>query len=350
MKRIAFLIGCLFLISGTLFAQNNAVTFNETTHDFGDVAETGGSVSCDFILTNNTQEPLLIKRVVTSCGCTTPIWTREPVEPGKTGVVKALFNPRGRPGAFSKTVSVYTNKSDKPYPFLIKGKVLRKVEDPKAEYSKKLGTLLMKEQSLDFGNVTPSSKPIVKIAVYNDSEAPLSLNLKNVPAFMKVQANPSPLPVKTSAFINVELNVSMMEYGNQEGTFILYSDNIPYDFSYSALVIDDFSKLSPQEKEKAGRINVSSEEINFGNLKAGSTRTLKFSNSGSTDLHIKMIQSSDPLVKVSNKALTVKSNEIKEITITVDSKKVKPGFGTVLTVISDDPVVPVKTINIKTAL
>jgi Protein of unknown function (DUF1573). len=347
MKRIVFFIGCLFLASGLLFAQGESVTFNETTHDFGDILETGGSVSCEFILTNNTAEPLLITRVTASCGCTTPSWTREPIEPGKTGIVKALFNPRGRPNAFSKTITVYTNKSE-TYRLRIKGNVLREKVDPKAKYSQKMGTLLMREKKLDFGTVVSTTKPAIQLEVYNDSDAPRSLNLKNVPPYLKVLASPDPLPAKTPAFIRVELDASVAGYGNHNGSFTLYSDNVPYEFPYSALVMDDFSKMSAQEKEKAGKINLSDEEVDFGNLKSGNSRVVKFSNSGATDLHIKAIQSSDPLVKVSDKVLKIKPKEIKSIKISLDTKKAEPGFKASLTVISDDPKTPVKTISIKT--
>lgn len=349
MKRIIFFIGCLFLISSTLVAQTNGVVFNETTHDFGNVDENGGSVSFDFILTNNTKEPLLITRATASCGCTTPTWTREPIEPGKTGKVKALFNPKGRPGPFSKTLTVYTsNSSDKPSRLYIKGNVSNaKKVNAKDKYTKKLGKLLMNEQRIEFGAIEPSNTTIIQLEVYNDSNAPFVPEFTNLPSYLTVTTTPSPIPAQSSALIKLELNASAAGYGNHEGILALQMDSTSYDFPYSALVADDFSKLNTQQKERAGRINTSTDEIDFGNLKSGNSRTLKFSNSGKTDLHIKMIQTSGPSVTVSMQSLTVKPNEIKDVKITLD-KKVNPGFEAFLTVFSDDPFASVRTINIKT--
>ena len=58
-----------------------------------------------------------------SCGCTTPDWTKEPVMPGKTGKVMASFNSQGRPGNFSKTVTVISNSETPQIVLSIKGEV-----------------------------------------------------------------------------------------------------------------------------------------------------------------------------------------------------------------------------------
>ena len=350
MKRVVFLLGCLFLVSGILFAQDEKVVFNETVHDFGEIQESGGSVTCDFVLTNNSDAPVVINKVTTSCGCTSPSWTREPIEPGKTGVIKATYNPRGRPGAFSKTITVYTSHNTNPFRLRIKGSVQREAtepKDPRAGYPKKMGSLLMKDTTLDFGALVPRSKAGIKLEVYNDSETQLILRTKDLPVYIKLQQAPDPIRAKSAGTINVEFDASAAGYGNHNGTFFINLDNTPYSFTYSASVADDFSKLSDEDKAKAGRINLGQKTLDFGDMKS-KDRVLKLSNSGKTDLHINLIQAGDPLLKVSEKALTIKPNEIKEVKVTLDTKKAKRGFSSSITVISDDPTASVKTIPVKT--
>ena len=356
MKQIAFIIGCLFLISGMTFAQGEAqkgeISFNETIHDFGMVSEKQGFATCEFVLTNNTDNPVLINRVTVSCGCTTPVWTREPVEPGKTGTITVRFNPIGRPGTFNKPVSVYvsdTRNVRNPYHLSIKGTVLTEDQDPAKSYPNSMGSLLVKNKSLDFGQIFKATQSEIDLEVFNNSDAPFDLRLKNVPSYLKIQAIPASIGAKSSAKINVKFDASVSGYGTHEGKFSIYSDNIPYEFPYKAFVVDNFSNLTDEEKANAGRLNLNVKEINFDNLKSGSTRTLKFSNSGKRNLQIKLIQSSDPLLTVSAKSLTIKPNEIKEVKLILD-KKAKVGFSTVLTLFSDDPTASIKTINVKTTL
>ena len=65
-----------------------------------------------------------MSRVHASCGCTTPTWTKEPIEPGKKGSVTVAYNPLGRPGVFTKTITVFTNASEENVTLLIKGEVI----------------------------------------------------------------------------------------------------------------------------------------------------------------------------------------------------------------------------------
>jgi hypothetical protein len=69
---------------------------------------------------------LVINRVQASCGCTTPTWTKEPIEPGKSGSIVVTYNPLGRPGIFVKTITVYSNATDEQTVLIIKGDVIPK--------------------------------------------------------------------------------------------------------------------------------------------------------------------------------------------------------------------------------
>jgi len=84
------------------------IQFVDDSHDFGNIKE-GTMATYEFTFKNTGTEPLILSDVHASCGCTTPEWTREPVAPGATGVIKAIFNSNGRPGAFSKSITVTSN-------------------------------------------------------------------------------------------------------------------------------------------------------------------------------------------------------------------------------------------------
>lgn len=82
--------------------------FEGTEHDFGTINE-GDIVEHTFTFTNNGEAPLIIQDAVGSCGCTVPIWSKEPIPVGGTGSLTAKFNSKGKPNIQNKTVTVTAN-------------------------------------------------------------------------------------------------------------------------------------------------------------------------------------------------------------------------------------------------
>ncbi|MDR0680641.1 MAG: DUF1573 domain-containing protein [Dysgonamonadaceae bacterium] len=99
------------------------VTVDKLVHDFGTIGEEAGDVSAIFVVTNNTDAPIVLTNVKATCGCTTPNWTKTPIEPGKTGEVTATYNPKGRPGPFDKVITITTNSTPDKLTVHIKGTV-----------------------------------------------------------------------------------------------------------------------------------------------------------------------------------------------------------------------------------
>jgi len=104
------------------------IYFTETTYDFGQI-ESNKPAKHDFTFFNSGTAPLLLKEVKASCGCTVPVWTRQPVMAGKSGVISVTFDPKDEVGkVFNKSITVTTNikdgDHDKIVTIFIKGKVL----------------------------------------------------------------------------------------------------------------------------------------------------------------------------------------------------------------------------------
>jgi hypothetical protein len=78
------------------------------TYDFGEVPE-GPIAEHKFEFTNTGKEPLVIMNASASCGCTTPEWSKEPVMPGKKGIVTVKYNTQGRVGPFRKDIFIQSN-------------------------------------------------------------------------------------------------------------------------------------------------------------------------------------------------------------------------------------------------
>ena len=111
MKKILVLFAAVMAFALNSFAQSaEAASFAEETFDFGTFSEAKGKVTHVFKFVNKSNAPVILQDVKTSCGCTTPNWTKTPVEPGKEGEVEVTYNAKGRPGMFTKTITVTSNQ------------------------------------------------------------------------------------------------------------------------------------------------------------------------------------------------------------------------------------------------
>jgi hypothetical protein len=104
--------------------EGPSFAWTETTKDFGKI-EQGKPQTHAFTFKNNGNAPLVLSNVQASCGCTTPEWTKEPIAPGASGVIKATYNAAAA-GAFSKTITVTSNTPTATTVLTIKGEVLTK--------------------------------------------------------------------------------------------------------------------------------------------------------------------------------------------------------------------------------
>lgn len=126
MKKLVLSI-VAFWVCAVAFGQGK-FEFKELEHDFGNVQE-GELATKVFEFKNVGDAPIVISNVKASCGCTTPEWPKEPVMPGGTSHIKAVYNSKNRPGAFFKTITITSNASEPNKMLKIKGSVIRDAAD-----------------------------------------------------------------------------------------------------------------------------------------------------------------------------------------------------------------------------
>lgn len=339
MKKIVFLLACL-MISFTTYAQD-IVSFNEIVHDFGMIAEKGGRVTHSFEFTNISNKAITVSRVKASCGCTSPDWTKTAIEPGQKGTISATYNPAGRPGKFSKALTV-TLSEGPAIRLTIKGDVVKEPIKPETTYPINLGNnLLIKSNSLNFGNIAPDGSKKITLEVFNNNETELKFQFANLPAYFS--STPMTIPSKSSSRVEITLLADKMknEYGAVKGSLTTDSKGV---INYNANIVDDYSKMTAEEKANAGKINFNASDITLDSKET--SYTLKISNSGKANLNIKAIQSSDNKVSVSKSNMTIKPDKIAEVKVKYSGKPTI-NSSALLTVYSDDPNSPVKEIKVQ---
>lgn len=111
MKKL-FTLFFAIVIAAAVNAQTPAaepLSVKETAFNFGTIPQ-GKPVYHFFEVTNTGKDPMVISNVQTSCGCTTPEWSKEPIAPGATAKIRVGYNAAAE-GPFEKHITIMYNQN-----------------------------------------------------------------------------------------------------------------------------------------------------------------------------------------------------------------------------------------------
>ncbi len=168
-KMKKFLTG--FAILGSLaFISAQTIAFDQTTLDYGTV-KTGSDGHRYFVVKNTGDKPLVISKVQPGCGCTVPEWSKDPIMPGKTSLIKVGYSGMNQKGAWGpKMIEITSNDPKNSRTVLnIKGNVA----DDGAEYVSKAPT--EKEQLEIFRAKEKEQKQLMKSAAKADKKKKIAV-------------------------------------------------------------------------------------------------------------------------------------------------------------------------------
>lgn len=174
-KSIILTASSFLILSSAVFAQG-ALKFESDKHDFGMIDE-GLQAVHEFTFTNTGNAPVILSDVRASCGCTTPSWTKEPIAPGAKGSIKASYNSEGRPGNFTKSITITSNAIEPSKVVYIKGIVDPKKEKPTftADQLKVSPKAALDKSTHNFGKIEKGQKVSAKFTIKNTGKSPLTL-------------------------------------------------------------------------------------------------------------------------------------------------------------------------------
>jgi len=324
MKKISVTVAAL-CVCFAAFAQ---MQFSKTSHDFGQVPEAGGEISYTFEFTNTGKAPVIITDVKSSCGCTTPEWTKQPVLPGKVGTVKAIFDPKDRPGVFDKEITVST--SAEQVKLKISGEVLPKTKGVADLYPRVIGALRLKSLNIPFANIYNTATPTDSLPVANIGSENLTLTFGNVPAHVTLIARPQVLKPNEKGVIVCTYNASKKNdwgYVTDKVSLLLNGSAMKgNELTISASIDEDFSALSEAALANAPVAQFAQRSVELGSVKAGESKdfSISITNSGKSDLLLrKVVSSCDCIAFSANNPKSVKAGQTAEVKATFSSEKLK---------------------------
>ena len=120
-------LGLTLFFTLTLSAQEQvdgpAIEFTSQVVDYGEIKRGSDGIR-SFEFTNTGNQPLVIAKVYSSCGCTIPKKPEAPIAPGEKGEIQVKYDTN-RVGPIRKTITVNSNAEGTPIVSLkIKGTVL----------------------------------------------------------------------------------------------------------------------------------------------------------------------------------------------------------------------------------
>ncbi len=283
-------------------AEGDAV-FDKLVHDFGDVSVDDGPLSCTFTVTNNGTEPLAIFEVVSSCGCTDVVWTREPLQPGKSGTISATFKNEDGAFPFDKTLTVYISGQRKPVILRLRGVVHEKKKSLSELYgAQKLGDFGLKAREYKAGTLRQGLRVSESATVANLGNRPLAVSFTDVSEHLTLSVSPNPIPAGSTATLGFTVEAAPGVYGRHTYTAVpvLNGQKARAPIAVLATTRENFDGWTEQQRNDGAIPVFESSTANFGIVPSGAPVELTFrcSNRGKSVFHIHQADTEDPALQV----------------------------------------------------
>ncbi len=344
MKK-SFVLSFFFIYGVLAYSQPSkpALTFDEQIFDFGEVKEDEGVISHEFKFVNTGDQPVVIHTVRASCGCTTPDWTRRPVQGGKDGFVKVTFDPRNRPGNFNKSISVSSNGEPSNIVLRVTGKVLPREKTIQDIYPREMGGIRMTSSHLSFTRIAPDAVKTEQLEVINTSTGPLTVTFERVPEHIQINMEPQTLKPGEKGIIKATYNAALKKDWGFVVDQVYLNINGKPDYnnrlSVSATIEEDYSTYTAQQMATAPEVQFKDVVFDFGEIKQGdkAEHAFELTNQGKSNLILRKVKASCGCTAIEPEKMVIKPGESTKIVAVFNSRGMSGRQNKSVTVYSNDP-------------
>ena len=267
------------------------ISWDKTVHDFGDVSVNDGPLVCTFTLTNNGKEPIAIFEVVSSCGCTDVKWTREPIQPGKSGTISATYKNEDGAIPFDKTLTVYVSGVKRPVVLRLRGVVHEKKKSLSELYgAQKLGAFGIKSRQFKTGTLKQGLSVSETTTVANLGKKPLQVDFTSAAPELSLRVEPNPIPAESTATLHYTVQANPALYGKNtyEATPVLNGKKADAPLTVTTWTQENFGTLDKAARDNAALPYFETSTVNFGILQKSGKKEIVFhcTNRGQSALHL----------------------------------------------------------------
>ncbi len=190
-----------FVLPGNLCfaAIGPKIQFKELKWDFGNKKQ-GEVLTHTFRFENVGDEPLVISRVRTSCGCAAAILSKKELNPGEKGEIQVKFNTQGYYGEQNKFIYVESNDPSESVKQLMISASIEVPPSPKIE---------LDSYTIDLGLVLEGEELSTEFNISNTGELELAVTPFHKDAVFFIRGRKLSPPLKVAAGKTEQVEVRM---------------------------------------------------------------------------------------------------------------------------------------------
>lgn len=335
-------------------ATIKGVAFFEYTHySFGLVEEKNGKVNTLFPFKNIGRGNVTILSVESGCGCTVTDWTKDPVAPGQSGRITVEFDPEGKEGNFSKTLTVKTDGDPAIMYLTITGEVYKDAMEVRNLFPYVQGHLRFSKYNLSIPSILESGVDSVLFSIYNSSKRDIIISKIVTPGHIKGRATQQIiLPGNATDVIYVVDAKRINDVGPRTDETFIYTtdDTLPKKIvTLKTTIAQDFELATPEQKAHPPKLNWKAATFDFGEVYQGEsvTHEFEYTNKGKSELIIRKADPACGCTVANASALPIKKGKTGKLKITFNAGTLRGHLEKQVTVYSNDPQQPISTLKIK---
>jgi len=285
----------------------------------------GHPVTAVYEMRNSGNQPLTIKDVRTSCGCTTVDWPATAIAAGKNFQITVRYDAQTM-GHFNKQIGIESNAADTMMVLSLHGVVVPSLATFVGKYDYKIGDL-----RLDHNDVNRGDKPVQQIHIINKGEQTLQPVVMHLPSYLKASVSPTQLAPGHSGVVTLMLDSrAIRDFGLTQSS--IYLGMFPGDkvapekeISVSAVILPDFDHLTDAQRANAPKMILSAEKIDLGHFDGKDKKkgVLEITNTGKSTLKVRSLQMFTTGLEVSLNKTQIEPGKTAKLKVTAYAKQLR---------------------------
>ncbi len=281
------------------------------------------------------------------------------IKPAERGFVVLRYNAGlvKEAGNRNDRITIQTNdpKQEQKILFITADILEKPVElTPEMRFPFRMGNILTTRNGVSFANILNTESRIDSLQLYNDAQIAIKIDYQKPAKHLKASLSSNLIPPGKTVTLYITFDASKVDgFGQMFGDrLMLQTDDTvqPLKIIYiSAVVKEDFSKLTPSQLANAPVIEFENKEFDFGTKPSGDKipHSFVFKNTGKSDLVIRKVNASCGCTATNPEKTIIKPGESSKIDTSFDTKGRSGDQIKTITVVTNDPKNPEVMLQIK---
>lgn len=362
MKKYSCLLIFLIIHQFSAFAQSAAqdrktLFWEQKTINIGAVLEEKGPVTVEFFGLNQNNQAIQLTDVITDCGCTTVDYSRDTLSMHDIASIKVQFDPDHRGGDFRKMVIVRSNVDIYGDTLFLEGINMPIPEDYELAFPYRKNSLGFRLPGINMGHVFTNEPKVKYVEVFNFGTENIAISKlgQSFPDHIQVTLEPEVLsPGQRGLLVLTFDGQAKNDLGFFDETLgIKFWDSAQaVELKLQAVVYEYYPPVPKSMEHRVAKLGISDVDLDLREVNASQkvNRTIILTNLGPEPLEIKKVTTTCGCVQVQLDQTVLQSGERADLKFTFDPKGRRGIDHKHITLFSNDPLNPVRTITIKSSI